>query len=302
MPTVRSGPVIGLSAQLVVLAALAATVGLSTAGWLAGAGYAALTCLALSRGLHLSGASRLGPADRVTLTRAVLVGAVTALVVDSFGHPTPVGLLVALSAVALLLDAVDGQVARRTGTVSALGARFDMEVDAFLILVLSVYVAPAAGSWVLAIGAMRYAFVAASAVLPWLRGTLPPRYWRKVVAAAQGVLLAVAAARVLPEPWTTVVLVTALTLLVESFGRDVAWLWRRRPAPRRSHALPVVAITAAPAPPPSTPPAVPIAAPVAVPLLPLGGHAPVVVPPLLPVPTPALAARSGGTVHSDWRQ
>ena len=40
------------------------------------------------------------------------------------------------------LDAVDGQVARRTGTVSALGARFDMEVDAFLILVLSVYVAP----------------------------------------------------------------------------------------------------------------------------------------------------------------
>ncbi|WP_405432087.1 CDP-alcohol phosphatidyltransferase family protein [Micromonospora sp. NBC_00617] len=294
MPTVRSGPVIGLSAQLVVLAALAATVGLSMAGWLAGAGYAAFTCLALSRGLHLSGASRLGPADRVTLARAVLVGAVTALVVDSFGHPTPVRLLVALSAVALLLDAVDGQVARRTGTVSALGARFDMEVDAFLILVLGVYVAPAAGSWVLAIGAMRYAFVAASAVLPWLRGTLPPRYWRKVVAAAQGVLLTVAAARVLPEPWTTVVLVTALALLVESFGRDVAWLWRRRPAPRRSHPLPVAAITA-------PPPITPIAAPVAVPLLALGGHTPVVVPPLLPVPTPALAARSGGTVHSDWR-
>ena len=39
---------------------------------------------------------------------------------------------------ALALDGVDGQVARRTGTASELGARFDMEVDAFLILVLSV--------------------------------------------------------------------------------------------------------------------------------------------------------------------
>ena len=70
---------------------------------------------------------------------------------------------------ALALDAVDGWVARRTGTVSALGARFDMEVDAFLILVLSGYVAPTLGGWVLAIGLMRYAFVAAGWVLPWLR-------------------------------------------------------------------------------------------------------------------------------------
>ncbi|MFG1649522.1 CDP-alcohol phosphatidyltransferase family protein [Micromonospora sp. NPDC049275] len=307
MPTVRSGPVIGLSAQLVVLAALAATVGLSAAGWLAGAGYAAFTCLALSRGLHLAGASRLGPADRVTLARAVLVGAVTALVVDSFGRPTPVGLLVAVSAVALLLDAVDGQVARSTGTVSALGARFDMEVDAFLILVLSVYVAPAAGSWVLAVGAMRYVFVAASAVLPWLRAALPPRYWRKVVAAAQGVVLAVAAARVLPEPWTTVVLVAALALLVESFGRDVAWLWHRRPAAPQVTAptvtVPTVTAPTVTAPIAVAPPIATPAAPVALPLLPLGGHAPLVVPPLLPVPgpVPALALRSGGTVHSDWR-
>ncbi|MEV4657095.1 CDP-alcohol phosphatidyltransferase family protein [Micromonospora sp. NPDC049301] len=302
---------IGLSAQLVVLAALTATVGLGRAGWLVGTGYAVVTCLALSRGLRRAGASRLGPADRVTLTRAVLVGAVTALVVDSFGRPAPVGLLVTVSAVALLLDAVDGQVARRTGTVSALGARFDMEVDAFLILVLSVHVAPAAGGWVLAMGLMRYAFVAASAVLPWLSGSLPPRYWRKVVAAAQGVLLAVAAAGVLPRPWTTLVLVVALALLVESFGRDVAWLWRRRPTPRR-----VVPVPAA-APPPTAPPLpaaatartvppvpAPVAEPVALPpRLPVVVPSTVALPPLLPVaaPAPAMAARSGGTVHSDWR-
>ncbi|MCI4065686.1 sulfatase [Micromonospora sp. R77] len=94
--------------------------------------------------------------------------------------------------------------ARRTGTASAFGARFDMEIDAFLILVLSAHLAPALGGWVLAIGVMRYAFVAASALLPRLRGTLPARCWRKVVAAAQGVALAVAAAGVLPPVAATV--------------------------------------------------------------------------------------------------
>ena len=104
------------------------------AGSLAGIGYG-LVVLALLR------RCRLGPADRVTLARATLIGCVTALVAESMLRPEPVALLVPLAAVALVLDAVDGWVARRTGTVSELGARFDMEADAFLILVLSGYVA-----------------------------------------------------------------------------------------------------------------------------------------------------------------
>ena len=74
-----------------------------------------------------------------------------------------------------------------------------MEVDAFLILVLSVYVARAARR--VGAGDRRGALRASSAagwVLPWLRAPLPPRYWRKVVAAVQGIVLAVAAAGVLP--------------------------------------------------------------------------------------------------------
>ena len=90
----------------------------------------------------------------------------TALVADSFESPPPVTVLAALTTVALILDAVDGKVARRTGTSTPLGARFDMEVDAFLILVLSVYVAMSLGPWVLLIGVMRYAFVAAARVAP----------------------------------------------------------------------------------------------------------------------------------------
>jgi phosphatidylglycerophosphate synthase len=172
--------------------------------------------------MHRAGKRSFGPADLVTLARALLVGGVTALVVDGMiTGTTAVSALVALAAVALALDAVDGQVARRTGTTSALGARFDMEVDAFLILVLSAHVAGIVGPWALAMGAMRYAFVAAGWALPWLRGPLPPSYAGKTVAALQGVVLVVASAGLLPHPPVVLLVAAALALLCWSFGRDV---------------------------------------------------------------------------------
>jgi phosphatidylglycerophosphate synthase len=218
----------GVGGQLVVLTLLSAGVGLGLVGWLTGLACAVVTCALLTLALRRSRARGLGPADRVTLARAVLVGGVTALVTDHLGEEPPAVVLVALASVALLLDAVDGQVARRTGTVSPLGARFDMEVDAFLILVLSVHVATSLDAWVPAIGAMRYVFVAATWVAPWLRSALPPSSARKTVAALQGIILVVAAAGVLPRPVTTVLVGLALTLLVWSFGRDIVWLWRNR--------------------------------------------------------------------------
>ena len=172
----------------------------------------------------------IGPASWITLARATLAVGVAALAADSFTHDTPVALLVTLAAVALLFDAADGAVARRTGTATAMGARFDGEVDAFLILALSVYVAPACGAWVLAIGAARYLFLAGEWLLPWMRAPLPPRRWRKVVAATQGVVLTVAAAGVLPRALTQALLVAALALLAASMGECVWWLWRRRHA------------------------------------------------------------------------
>ncbi|MEP6561984.1 MAG: CDP-alcohol phosphatidyltransferase family protein [Nakamurella sp.] len=219
-------------AQLVLLAGLAGTVSLGPVGWAVGLGFGAITNIALARGLSRAGRCTLGPANRVTLARATLVGGVAALIADSFTRATPLSTLIALAAVALALDAVDGRVARRTGTVTPLGARFDMEVDAFLILVLSVYVAAELDSWwVLSIGAARYLFVAAGLLLPWLRRGLPPRYWGKLVAATQGVVLTVVAAGVLPRPVAAGALAVSLVLLAESFGRSVWWLreWRGLP-------------------------------------------------------------------------
>jgi phosphatidylglycerophosphate synthase len=166
-----------------------------------------------------------GPACWVTLARATLAVGVAALV---FAHDTPVALLVTLAAVTLALDAVDGLVARRTGTASALGARFDGEVDAFLILVLSIYVARTYGAWVLAIGAARYVFLAGEWLLPWMRAPLPPRRWRRLVAAMQGIVLTVAVADILPRALTQALLGAALVLLAASMVECVWWLWRRR--------------------------------------------------------------------------
>jgi phosphatidylglycerophosphate synthase len=222
-----------LAAQVLLIAGLALTAGLDgsglgPAGWTVGLASAGVMSLGLARGRSHWGTDRLGPADWVTLARAALVVGVAALVADSFAESVPVALLVTLASLALVLDAVDGQIARRTGTTSALGGQMDGEVDAFLILILSLYVARSAGVWVLAIGAARYAFLAAGYVLPWLRAPLPPRHWRKVVCATQGVVLTIAAAQVLPSALADALLAGALVLLAESFGRDVWWSWSHR--------------------------------------------------------------------------
>jgi phosphatidylglycerophosphate synthase len=233
------GPLAGLAILAVLLAALSATVGIGAAGWLAGGLYGVVLTVALSSGLRRAAMAKLGPANVVTLFRALLVGGVTALVAYSFQRPAPTAVLVALVAVALALDGVDGQVARRTGSISALGARFDMEIDAFLILVLSVFVAGPLGWWTIAIGAFRYVFVAASWVTPWLTAALPPKFSRKVVAALQGVVLVVATAGLLPSPVTLVLVAAALASLIWSFGRDIDWLWRTESAARRLALVPV---------------------------------------------------------------
>lgn len=224
-------------AQIAVLGVLSATLGLGVVGWIAGLGYAGGLWLLLTLAVRRHAVTTLGPAGLVTCARGVLIGAVTALVAGGLVHgraPGPhsgrveVVVLVVLATVALVLDAVDGRVARRTGTSTALGARFDMELDAWLIGVLSVHVAGLLGVWVLAIGGMRYAFVAVASVVPWMRSGVPARNSARVVAALQGVALVTVSAAVLPRPVAITLVAVALAILTWSFSCDVMWLWRAR--------------------------------------------------------------------------
>ncbi len=172
----------------------------------------------------------LGPANRVTLGRATLVLSMAALV------PQPeilvdVGYwwIIGVMTLAMVLDGVDGQVARRTGTVTAFGARFDMELDSFLMLVLAALVwrSGRVGPWVLLLGLPRYLFVAAGWVWPWLRVPLPERVRRKAGCVTQGIALLVCLGPIVPPGLATGVAALTLALLVSSFAADVVWLSRR---------------------------------------------------------------------------
>jgi phosphatidylglycerophosphate synthase len=225
----RFEALVGAAATLVVLTVVSLAVGLGPAGWTVGV-LAGLGAVALHIIARRHTAAPIGPADWVTLTRAVLAAGVAGLVARG-GDGATIAWLVALSSIALALDAVDGQVARRTQTASALGARFDAEVDAFLILVLSIEVARTYGGWVLAIGAARYAFLLAGWAVLWLAAPLPSRFWGRAVAAVQGIVLTVAASGTLSPLVAMCAVAVALILLVHSFGHDVIWLFRRGAGP-----------------------------------------------------------------------
>jgi len=175
----------------------------------------------------------IGPANLVTAFRAVLVAGVASA---GLVPPTPrvAWAVVVVGTAAALLDLVDGRVARRTGSATAFGARFDMEVDAALVLILSwlAWRGGVTGPRILASGLMRYAFLAAAAPLPWLARPLPPSRRRQTVCVLQIVALLVALGPVVPGPLAVAVAAVGLALLAWSFAVDVAWLYGQRLAPR----------------------------------------------------------------------
>ena len=206
---------------------------------LAAVPYAALGALLLAKLPPGHPGPGLGPANRLTLARATLVLPLAALALLP-GVFTGAGYwwIVGMSSVALALDGLDGPLARRTGTESAFGARFDMELDAFLLLVLSALVwrSGRVGSWVLLVGGLRYFFVLGGLLWPRLRGALRPSVRRKVVCVMQGVVLVICLAPVIWAALATALAASALVLLVYSFVVDTWWLARsagsgRDPAP-----------------------------------------------------------------------
>lgn len=175
-----------------------------------------------------SDGSRFGEANQATLLRSGLVCLIGSTLLAN-GQALDVGWhLTGLIAVALALDAVDGFLARRFNLASAFGARFDMEIDALLLLILSLLVwqTGKAGAWVLAIGLIRYAFVAASWFYRELSAPLTPSFRRKTICALQGIALLACLLPPLDQTKSSVIALTALSALVISFGLDIRTLLR----------------------------------------------------------------------------
>ncbi|XVX20392.1 CDP-alcohol phosphatidyltransferase family protein [Actinomycetota bacterium] len=171
-------------------------------------------------------------ANQITTTRAVGVVVCAVLVVlELAGQLSNSWWLALVAGPTLLLDAVDGWVARRTGTASAAGARYDTEVDAALVAVLAVS-ATRFTPWALLIGAARYAFLGVGRVRPRWREVLPVRFSRKAIGVAIASLLWLVTLPTTAHPLGLACVATALALVVWTFGRDIVELERRH------HALP----------------------------------------------------------------
>ncbi len=192
----------------------------------------ALACTLVLRGLPAHAPhARFGAGNRVTLGRLALIAALAGCIGEALRADDALAwALVVVATIAALLDAVDGPFARAGGLASEFGARFDMECDALLILVLCLlaWQLDKAGPWVLAAGLMRYAFVAAATGWRWLSRPLPPSQRRKTVCVVQIVSLIVCLGPVI-EPWLARGIAGAsLAALAWSFAADVLWLARAR--------------------------------------------------------------------------
>ena len=176
-------------------------------------------------------AEGLGAANRLTLGRATLILPLSAIAARPVVLAADIAwYIIGVATVALVLDGVDGWMARRSHKASPFGARFDMELDSFLMLVLSILVwrSGKVEAWAILIGLPRYLYVAAGWVWPMLRAELPPSVRRKAVCVTQGVLLLVCLGPIISPALATAAAASALAVLAYSFAVDILWLARSR--------------------------------------------------------------------------
>jgi phosphatidylglycerophosphate synthase len=173
--------------------------------------------------------ARFGPANVVTSLRAALVSIAAGFIGEPEAPAIAVSAVLA-AALATVLDGLDGWLARRTRMASAFGARYDMEVDALLIQVLAILVWEhgKAGVWIIASGLLRYLFVAAGLVWPWMRRRLTPTLRAKAICVVQIAGLLIALLPQVQPPASTIVAAVSLAALGYSFAIDTMWLWHRR--------------------------------------------------------------------------
>lgn len=188
---------------------------------------AVAVCVAALAARHLR-ARPFGAANLVTLLRGALMGPLIGLLFEAPSAALAWFALV-LTLAGLVLDGIDGKLARRAGQATTFGARFDLEIDALLILVLSAlcWQFGKAGAWILAAGLLRYLFVAAGGPLPWMRRALPASRRRQTVCVVQIVALLLCLSPLLAPPSSAAAGALGLAILAWSFLLDTIWLAHR---------------------------------------------------------------------------
>ncbi len=122
---------------------------------------------------------KIGYANIVTLIRLIIL-----LFLISFNiHFSDFQLFIGFLTV-IVLDGLDGYLARRFNQATEIGLHLDMEVDALLVFLLSYlhFYEGSLGYWILIPGSMRYVFEILIRILRISAGNYPPKFVRASIA------------------------------------------------------------------------------------------------------------------------
>lgn len=169
--------------------------------------------------------SVLGACNVVTLARVAMVAFLTGALVST---DVSVWVVFTVASLAFALDGVDGWLARRAGLVSEFGGQFDMETDAALGAVISLWllISGTIGPEILILGFMRYTFVTASFLWPALQAPLPQAFRRKAICVVQIAALILLVFPLTPQVTVIPIAIIAALMLSWSFLVDILWLVR----------------------------------------------------------------------------
>lgn len=206
---------------LAILVAVAVAIARREPAFCSVAGALSLGGAALRARAWRTASGALAVANLLTLLRLGIVVALGWL----FGA-VPRALFVAIVISLLVLDAIDGYVARSRGETSAFGASLDMETDALTVMVLTLLLFARAeiGPWVLVAGLWRYVHAVAVAIVPALGDAPPSRLYRTLF----GILMVALAGAFVPWPQVARASAAVGTVLVSfsflhSLARSRAW-------------------------------------------------------------------------------
>jgi phosphatidylglycerophosphate synthase len=208
------------------VAMVGASVGSIVLGRAWPAGAAALVSFAV---LVLRGRRAWATERRTVVPNLVTAGRVVVIASMTFAlHDAPGRLVTAVMLGVLALDALDGWLARRANAVTAFGAHFDMEADAFFILAvdLELLMRGRLGFWILITGFLRYAYTLVTALVPPGGGQVPRSRLGRNSFGCLVVGLSAAMASTTIMATAAAALGTAAVVL--SFGWAFYWSYLRR--------------------------------------------------------------------------
>lgn len=156
-----------------------------------------------------------GPANWITVSRFIIIAYVL-----TFFEVLPLPILVSLLSIAVLMDVLDGYIARRTNTQSDFGALFDMEVDSFYVLAMGLYFhfTTDFGLWLLIPGSIRYIYDIVRIVI--VDEKFEPKRQSLAVFLAGFNFVLLIAALLLPSDLSLLVLLISLMVVCASFSRS----------------------------------------------------------------------------------